>query len=179
MSTPPIYDPRKGLNKASVDLREPTPVDSRDKATVRSMVVPFVEVLIEDLNNRWGGGGKNVLICREGKRRQPQRFQPEQLMANKLNPRTKNYTAMRITSTRDSEQSHFGGLRKLGCEEGGPGKRHSIPCSVSVWTCSPYHIFLGLQASQDRLYGSIHGAQRQIVKRFLAPLILGCCRGGR
>lgn len=54
---PPIYDPRKGLNKASVDLREPTSVDSRDKATVRSMVVPFVEVLIEDLNNRLGGGG--------------------------------------------------------------------------------------------------------------------------
>ena len=43
---------------------------------------------MEDFNSKWGSG-KNVLIYREGKQRQPQEFQPEQVMVTALDLRTK------------------------------------------------------------------------------------------
>lgn len=75
---PHICDLLEGLNTSLVDLKIPTPGDSRDKAAARTAVVSCVEVLTNDFNNRWGSG-KIVLTFRKEKRRQPQRFRPEQL----------------------------------------------------------------------------------------------------
>lgn len=49
-----INDIQDGLNNALNYLKLPVPADDPVKITTRKAVVPCVEALAEDLDNRWG-----------------------------------------------------------------------------------------------------------------------------
>lgn len=52
LSHAPYLRPPRGARHGVVDLREPVPVDTSDKAAAKSADVPRVEALVEDFNNR-------------------------------------------------------------------------------------------------------------------------------
>lgn len=160
---PRIYDPLEGRNKALVELREYAPPDSRNKATARSAVVPCVESLIQDFNNRWGSG-KNP----RGKAVPPQGFRPETLMVTVLDPRTKILYGTCGTERLCTIVSRWAAGIAAAMQAG-----HADGCS----TRSSCYTLLNLQATQDRLHGSFHGsfhgACSQIAERFIASYISG------
>lgn len=79
---------RDRLKYTSAYLEMPAPADDPVELAAKKAVIPSVEALAEDFNNRWGDG-KIVLIYREGERRQTQRLRQEQVKAAALVPRTK------------------------------------------------------------------------------------------
>lgn len=56
---PHFYKLREGLNKASVDLRDFAPADSRGEAAARTDVVPCVEASMDDSTI----GGRAARCC--------------------------------------------------------------------------------------------------------------------
>ena len=85
---PLICDLRTGLDSERKALQQPNPGASADVLAARVLLLPCVEVLAKDFNNRFGDGS-DILTFREGPRRQPQGFRKVQVMATALDPRYK------------------------------------------------------------------------------------------
>ena len=85
---PLICDLRTGLDLERKALRQPTPGASADALAARVLLLPYVEALAEDFDNRFGDGF-DILTFREGPQRQPQGFRKLQVMATALDPRCK------------------------------------------------------------------------------------------
>ena len=85
---PLICDLRTGLDLERKALQQPTPGASADVLAARVLLLPCVEALAKDFDNRFGDG-PDILTFREGPRRQPQGFRKVQVMATALDPRCK------------------------------------------------------------------------------------------
>ena len=85
---PLICDLRTGLDLERKALQQPTPGASADVLAARVFLLPCVEALAKDFDNRFGDGS-DILTFREGPRRQPQGFWKVQVMATALDPRCK------------------------------------------------------------------------------------------
>ena len=85
---PFICDLRTGLDLERKALQQPTPGASADVLAARVLLLPCVEALAKDFENRFGDGS-DILTFREGPRRQPQGFRKVQVMATALDPRCK------------------------------------------------------------------------------------------
>ena len=85
---PLICDLRTGLELERKALQQPTPGASADVMAARILLLPCVEALAKDSDNRFGDGS-DILTFREGPRRQPQGFRKVQVMATALDPRCK------------------------------------------------------------------------------------------
>ncbi|CAN0217747.1 unnamed protein product [Ascophyllum nodosum] len=85
---PLICDLRAGLDSERKALQQPNPGASADVLAARVLLLPCVEALAKDFNNRFGDGS-DILTFREGPRRQPQGFRKVQVMATALDPRCK------------------------------------------------------------------------------------------
>ncbi|CAN0378335.1 unnamed protein product [Ascophyllum nodosum] len=85
---PLICDLRTGLDSERKALQQPNPGASADVLAARVLLLPCVEALAKDFNNRFGDGS-DILTFREGPRRQPQGFRKVQVMATALDPRCK------------------------------------------------------------------------------------------
>lgn len=70
-----MQDLRQGM-ESYVNLQQPKPMATEDEVNVRAILVPCVAALIAVHVNR-GGNGTNVVMYREGPRRQPQGFRLE------------------------------------------------------------------------------------------------------
>lgn len=85
---PLICDLRNGLEVERQALQQPAPGASADAQAARVLLLPCVDALAKDLNNRFGDGS-DILTFREGHRRQPKGFRKVQVMATALDPRCK------------------------------------------------------------------------------------------
>ncbi|CAN0271272.1 unnamed protein product, partial [Ascophyllum nodosum] len=85
---PLICDLRTGLDSERKALQQPNPSASADVLAARVLLLPCVEALAKDFNNRFSDG-YDILTFREGPRRQPQGFRKVQVMATALDPRCK------------------------------------------------------------------------------------------
>ena len=85
---PLICDLRTGFDLERKALQQPTPGASADVLAARVLLLPCVEALAKDFDNRFGDGS-DILTFRKGPRRQPQGFRKVQVMATALDPRCK------------------------------------------------------------------------------------------
>ncbi|CAB1118780.1 unnamed protein product [Ectocarpus sp. CCAP 1310/34] len=85
---PFIYDLRNSLEDAIDDLVELPPDSDANVNTAWAAVMPCIKALRDDYIDRWGDG-HNILIYKEGPRRQPGGFKPVHVLATALDPRTK------------------------------------------------------------------------------------------
>ena len=85
---PLICDLRTGLDLERKALQQPTPGASADVLAARVLLLPCLEALAKDFDNRFGDGS-DFLTFREGPRRQPKGFRKLQVMATALDPRCK------------------------------------------------------------------------------------------
>ena len=83
---PLICNLRTGLDLERKALQQPTPDASADVLAARVLLLPCVETLAKDFDNRFGDES-DILTFREGPRRQPQGFRKMQVMATALDPR--------------------------------------------------------------------------------------------
>ena len=88
LAVPLICGLRTGLDLERKALQQPTPGASADVLAARVLLLPCVEALAKDFDNR-SGDGSEILTFREGPRRQPQGFRKVQVMATALDPRCK------------------------------------------------------------------------------------------
>ncbi|CAM9499597.1 unnamed protein product, partial [Sphacelaria rigidula] len=95
---PTVHDLREGLQEAIREVsgmrcvfgedndERGAILDDDDRAV--SAVRNCAKALLNDFNERWGDGTTN-LVCKKGKRRQPQGFKTIQVLSTALDPRTK------------------------------------------------------------------------------------------
>ena len=83
-----ICDLRNGLDLERKAPQQPTPGASADVLAARVLLLPCVEALAQDFDNRFGDRF-DILTFREGPRRQPRGFRKVQAMTTALDPRCK------------------------------------------------------------------------------------------
>lgn len=89
---PTIYDLRQELASVAQNVEASGAYgEEPDVSEAKELVFPCVRAMSDDFDKRWGDG-TNILTFAEGKRlkrRRPQGFKTEQVLATALDPRTK------------------------------------------------------------------------------------------